>query len=97
MTTPAPLMVFGDSSGDWNMMTDWMESGDTELGVIFNRYRKPGSDPIWQGSNEAAQSIGDPDARFVLQGRDENTGELRPSEKSILLGETDEVLVRPAE
>ena len=45
----------------------------------------------------AAQSIGDPDARFVLQGRDENTGELRPSEKSILLGETDEVLVRPAE
>ena len=92
-----PLMVFGDSSGDWNMMTDWMESGDTELGVIFNRYRKPGSDPIWQGSNEAAQSIGDPDARFVLQGRDENTGELRPSEKSILLGETDEVLVRPAE
>ena len=61
-----PLMVFGDSSGDWNMMTDWMESGDTELGVIFNRYRKPGSDPIWQGSNEAAQSIGDPDARFVL-------------------------------
>ena len=92
-----PLMVFGDSSGDWNMMTDWMESGDTELGVIFNRYRKPSSDPIWQGSNEAAQSIGDPDARFVLQGRDENTGELRPSEKSILLGETDEVLVRPAE
>ena len=78
-------------------MTDWMESGDTELGVIFNRSRKPSSDPIWQGSNEAAQSIGDPDARFVLQGRDENTGELRPSEKSILLGETDEVLVRPAE
>ena len=92
-----PLMVFGDSSGDWNMMTDWMESGDTELGVIFNRYRKPGSDPIWEGSTEAAQSIGDSDARFVLQGRDENTGELRPSEKSILLGETDEVLVRPAE
>ena len=50
-----------------------------------------------QISSMAAQSIGDPDARFVLQGRDENTGELRPSEKSILLGETDEVLVRPAE
>lgn len=27
---------------------------------------------------------------------DENTGELRPSEKSIMLGETEEVLVRPA-
>lgn len=91
-----PLMVFGDSAGDWNMMTDWMESGDTELGVIFNRYRKPGSDPIWEGSREAAASIGDPDARFVLQGRDENSGQLRPSEKSIMLGSTEEVLVRPA-
>ena len=91
-----PLMVFGDSAGDWNMMTDWMETGDTELGVIFNRYRKPSSDPIWEGSNEAAQSIGDPDARFVLQGRDENNGKLRPTEKSILLGESEEVLVRPA-
>ena len=90
-----PLMVFGDSSGDWNMMTDWMEKGDTVLGVIFNRYRKT-SDPIWNGSNEAAASIGDADARFVLQGRDENTGELRPSEYSIMLGSTDEVLVRPA-
>ena len=90
-----PLMVFGDSSGDWNMMTDWMESGDTVLGVIFNRYRST-SDPIWQGSTEAAAAIGDPDARFVLQGRDENTGELRPSEYSILLGSTQEVLVRPA-
>ena len=90
-------MVFGDSAGDWNMMTDWMDEGDTVLGVIFNRYRKPSSDPIWEGSYEAAQTIGDPDARFVLQGRDENTGELRPSEKSILLGTTEEVLVRPAE
>ena len=92
-----PLMVFGDSAGDWNMMTDWMDDGDTVLGVIFNRYRKPSSDPIWEGSNEAAQTIGDADARFVLQGRNENTGELRPSEKSILLGSTEEVLVRPAE
>ena len=91
-----PLMVFGDSAGDWNMMTDWMDEGDTVLGVIFNRYRKPSSDPIWEGSNEAAQTIGNADARFVLQGRDENSGQLRPSEKSILLGTTEEVLVRPA-
>lgn len=53
-------------------------------------------DPIWEGSNEAAQTIGDADARFVLQGRDENKGQLRPSEYSILLGQTEEVLVRPA-
>lgn len=89
-----PLMVFGDSAGDWNMMTDWMESGDTELGVIFNRYRSA-SDPIYEGSVEASKTIGQANARFVLQGRDENSGQLRSSEKSILLGATDEVLVRP--
>lgn len=90
-----PLMVFGDSAGDWNMMTDWMEKGDTQLGVIFNRYRKT-SDPIWQGSSEAAGTIGSADARFVLQGRNENTGELIPTEYSILLGSDQKVLVRPA-
>ena len=42
------------------------------------------------------RTIGDADARFVLQGRDENKGQLRPSEYSILLGQTEEVLVRPA-
>lgn len=60
-----PLMVFGDSAGDWNMMTDWMDEGDTQLGVIFNRYRKP-SDPIWEGSVEASKTIGQADAKFVL-------------------------------
>jgi len=92
-----PLMVFGDSAGDMNMMTDWMDEGDTQLGVIFNRYRKPTSDPLtWKASDEAAKTMGNADARFVLQGRDENNGQLRPTEYSILLGSTDEVLVRPA-
>lgn len=90
-----PLMVFSDSKGDFWMMTDWMEEGDTELGVIFNRYRKP-SDPIWESSVEAAETMGSPEARFVLQGRDENTGELRPTEYSIMIGTDEEVLVRPA-
>ncbi|MGI5984865.1 MAG: haloacid dehalogenase-like hydrolase [Clostridiales bacterium] len=92
-----PLMVFGDSAGDMNMMTDWMDKGDTVLGVIFNRYRNPASDPLtWKASAEAAAQIGKPDARFVLQGRDENKGQLRPTEYSIRLGTTEEVLVRPA-
>lgn len=90
-----PLMVFGDSAGDMNMMNDWVECGDTQLGVIFNRYRKPTSDPrTWEASNQAAETIGDPDAQFVLQGRDENIGQLRPSEYSIMQGDTEEVLVR---
>lgn len=92
-----PLMVFGDSAGDMNMMTDWMDKGDTQLGVLFNRYRKPTSDPLtWNASVKAAEQIGKADARFVLQGRDENSGQLRPTEYSILLGTEKEVLVRPA-
>lgn len=90
-----PLMVFGDGNGDWDMMTGWMEKGDTVLGVLFNRYRSV-NDRTWKGATEAAENIGKPDARFVLQGRDENNGCLRPSEKSILLGTSEEVLVRPA-
>ena len=92
-----PLIVFGDSAGDMNMMTDWMPQGDTQLGVIFNRYRNPSSDPLtWKASVEASQTIGKADAKFVLQGRDDNNGQLRPTEKTIRLGTNSEVLVRPA-
>lgn len=85
-----PLMVFGDSAGDYNMMTDF---DDTVLGVIFNRYRKS-SDPIWQCAVEASKTIGQPNPRFVLQGRDNNTGELLPTQSSRMLGSTELVLVR---
>ncbi len=87
-----PIMVFGDSAGDYNMMTEF---SDTELGVIFNRYRKP-SDPIWQCSVEAANTIGQANPRYVLQGRDNNTGVLLPTQKSRMLGAEELVLVRPA-
>lgn len=92
-----PLIVFGDSAGDMNMMTDWMDKGDTQLGVLFNRYRKPTSDPLtWAASVKAVEQMGKADAKFVLQGRDENKGQLRPTEYSILLGSDKEILVRPA-
>ncbi|MEG1721014.1 MAG: haloacid dehalogenase-like hydrolase [Pseudoflavonifractor sp.] len=92
-----PLMVFGDSGGDMYMMTDWMKSGDTQLGLLFNRYRKPTSDKMtWEASVKAVEQMGKADAQFVLQGRDENTGKLRPTEKSIMIGSDKEVLVRPA-
>ncbi len=92
-----PLAVFGDSAGDMNMMTDWMDKGDTELGVIFNRYRNPSSDPLtWAASVKAVEQMGKADAQFVLQGRDDNKGQLRPSEYTIRLGTDKEVLVRPA-
>ena len=65
------------------------------LGVIFNRYRKT-SDPIWKVSVEAANTIGQANPRYVLQGRDNNTGELLPTQKSRMLGKEELVLVRPA-
>lgn len=89
-----PVLVCGDSKGDMNMMNDWMESGDTQLGLLFNRYRK--DIPTWEASVDAVEQMGKMDSKYVLQGRDENLGQLRPSEYSILKGEKDEVLVRPA-
>ncbi|WP_283675456.1 haloacid dehalogenase-like hydrolase [Butyricicoccus sp. Marseille-Q5471] len=87
-----PLMVFGDSAGDYNMMTDF---DDTVLGVIFNRYRKT-SDPIWKCSVEASKTIGQANPRYVLQGRDNNIGQLIPTQYSRMLGSDDLVLVRAA-
>ena len=83
-------MVFGDSAGDFNMMTDF---ADTQLGVIFNRYRKT-SDPIQGLSVKAAETIGKPNPQYVLQGRDNNTGELIPTQYSRMLGSDELVLVR---
>ncbi|MGN0181463.1 MAG: haloacid dehalogenase-like hydrolase [Candidatus Ornithomonoglobus sp.] len=83
-----PIFVAGDSSGDFNMITEY---SDMQLGLIVNRVR---SDSMKSISQEAAASIGNPAAKYVLQGRDENTGVFRPSEKSILLGETEEKLTK---
>lgn len=85
-----PIMVFGDSAGDYNMMTDF---ADTQLGIIFNRYRKS-SDPIHKLSVEAANSIGKPNPKYVLQGRDNNIGQLLPTQYSRMLGSDELVLVR---
>lgn len=83
-----PIFVAGDSSGDFNMITEYE---DMQLGLIVNRVR---SDSMKSISQEAAGTIGDLNAKYVLQGRDENTGAFRPSEKSILLGETEEKLTK---
>lgn len=85
-----PIMVFGDSAGDYNMMTDF---ADMQLGVIFNRYRKA-SDPIHSLSVKAANTIGQANPKYVLQGRDNNTGVLLPTQYSRMLGSNELVLVR---
>lgn len=83
-----PVFVAGDSAGDYNMMTDF---DGMQLGLILNRYK---NDAIKELSQIAASTIGNANARYVLQGRDENTGTFRGREKFILMGETHEVLVR---
>ena len=83
-----PVFVAGDSQGDYNMITEY---DDMALGLIVNRIRKDDFKII---SQMAADTIGQPDAKYVLQGRDENKGIFIPSESSILLG-ADEAKLLP--
>lgn len=83
-----PLMVFGDSEGDFNMLSEFP---DTELGVIVNRVMGGG---IGELSRKAAEQMGMSDPRFMLQGRTEETGEWRPSAMTLQPGRDGEALVR---
>jgi len=75
-----PIFVAGDSQGDYNMMTEY---SDMVLGLILNRVR---TDDFAAISKEAADSFGDEDAKYVLQGRDENKGVYIPTQESVLMG-----------
>ncbi|NLM03445.1 MAG: haloacid dehalogenase-like hydrolase [Clostridiales bacterium] len=78
-----PIFVAGDSQGDYNMMTEYE---DTVLNLIVNRVRK---DDFKYISKEAVEQYGDPNAKYVMQGRNENTGRYIPSIGSIRLGKTE--------
>lgn len=82
-----PILVAGDSQGDYNMITEY---NDMVLGLIINRIRKDDFKTI---SEIAASTIGQPNAKYVLQGRDENRGIFIPQESSILLGDTEAKLI----
>lgn len=83
----APILVAGDSAGDYNMMTAYPEM---KIGLIINRVR---SDSFFEISKIAVESLCNTDAKYLLQGRDENQGRFRSSESSILMGETEEQLL----
>ncbi|MFW7433797.1 haloacid dehalogenase-like hydrolase [Vagococcus carniphilus] len=85
-----PLIVGGDSSGDVAMLTDF---NDTKFSLIVNRCK---GDELGKISKEAADTIGKEDARYYLQGRNENTGEFIPTQKSVFLGNKEEVLLKKA-
>lgn len=76
-----PILVAGDSNGDWNMMTEFP---DVKRILIVNRLK--GGKKIGALSAEAAATIGKPNARVLLQGRNENTGLWMPTEYMLKLG-----------
>ncbi|MFT9015186.1 MAG: haloacid dehalogenase-like hydrolase [Acetobacter sp.] len=76
-----PVLVCGDSSGDYAMMTAFAE---TRHALIVNRCL---GGEIGQLCAKAAVQMNEKHPRFLLQGRDGNTGEWRPSEQAIKLGE----------
>jgi len=78
-----PILVCGDSDGDYNMLTEFP---DMKCGLVFNRVS---SGKI---SLLCHKAIEEKDTKYVLQGRDENTGVLRNSESSVLLGKNTEEL-----
>lgn len=77
-----PAFVAGDSEGDQNMMADFAE---TKKVLIVNRLRDPKSD-IGKFSAQAVQRYGQPDTRYLLQGRNDNTGEWVSSQLHTPLG-----------
>lgn len=77
-----PVFIAGDSEGDQNMMQDFT---DTQKVVIVNRLRKPTTD-IGKFSKEAVATYGKANAKYLLQGRDANTGQFVPSSKTIVYG-----------
>ena len=75
-----PLFVAGDSDGDYDMLRDF---SDTEIGLVVNRLKKG---KIGELSKLAADSLKAEKARFLLQGRQESTGNWNPVETTLKLG-----------
>lgn len=81
-----PIALFGDSMGDYHMMRHF---NDVKLNVLFNCYHQDDTQKL---VTEAVEVFNQANARFVLQGRDENKGSLHPSRATIPLGKTKEIL-----
>ncbi|BBF84657.1 phosphoserine phosphatase [Aquitalea magnusonii] len=82
-----PILVAGDSDGDAWMLRDF---ADTSVGLIVNRMKKG---EIGADSKLAAEQLGQPQARFILQGRDESTGLMLPDEQSLKYGKRERKLL----
>lgn len=83
-----PTFVAGDSQGDYNMITEYK---DMKLGLIINRVR---GDDFKIISKLAAETDGKEGSRYVMQGRNENTGKYIPCMESIMLGSVTRQLLK---
>lgn len=83
-----PVIVGGDSNGDVAMLSDFE---NTKFSLIVNRCK---GGKIGELSKKAAETMDKKDARFHLQGRDENAGTFVASEKSVLLGSKESKLLK---
>jgi phosphoserine phosphatase len=77
-----PVFVAGDSDGDYDMLRDFPE---TAVGLIVNRLKKG---KIGELSKAAADALKEAHPRFLLQGRQESTGNWLPVETTLKLGKT---------
>jgi phosphoserine phosphatase len=80
-----PTLVAGDSDGDANMLMDFP---DLKLGLIINRL-KGKNKLLGQLAQEAIKTYKTPTAKYLLQGRDDNTGQFVPSQLHIALGKAE--------
>jgi phosphoserine phosphatase len=76
-----PILVAGDSDGDVQMLSTLP---GTKLGLILNRAKKGA---IGELCKKAVEQKDASEPRYIIQGRNENTGLFIPSEESILFGE----------
>jgi phosphoserine phosphatase len=77
-----PLFSAGDSDGDYEMSTEFP---DMKLSLIWDRGK---SSKIGELCTFAKKQSNSESPRFILQGRNENTGIAIPSSTSILFGKT---------
>jgi len=75
-----PLFGAGDSDGDVEMLTKFP---GMKLALIWNRSK---GGEIGKLCKQAKEEMESPNPRFILQGRNENTGVIIPGSESILLG-----------
>lgn len=82
-----PIFSAGDSDGDYEMLTEFP---DMKVSLIWNRVK---GGKIGELCKLAVDEMNSATPRYILQGRDENTGVVLPCSESILLGTTEKQLI----